>query len=195
MTLLILVTAGLAIALGYFLWAGANTLSAEFHLTGNATLAKGLTNRTASESFQIGQNSFPAFDRTYTNGSGAQQATIYFANSYTIAGAANQDIDLTGALTDDMGQTVSNAVIKELLVAIDTPDGVMSVRVGPQGVANAWQGPFGGTVATSYETVYDVQRWTNSWNGWAVTAGTGDILRLNNPGGTAITVHVVILGA
>jgi len=63
-------------------------------------------------------------------------------------------------------------------------------------VTNAFPGPWsGGSGATVYEDVYTVGRWTNPFTGWTVTAGTGDILGLYNPGATPITVHVLVIGA
>jgi hypothetical protein len=195
-TLLILIAVGLAAYLALTLWAGANTLTGEMHLTGNFTLAKGLANRQAYENMQIGQNGFPAQDITYTDGSGTNQGHIYFCNSYTIAGTTANNIDLNAAVTDDMGQTVTMVVVKEIIVAIDSPDGSMKVRVGPQGQSNPFIGPWsGGQGATVYEDVYTVGRWSMPFAGWTVTAGTGDILGLYNPGATAITVHVLVIGA
>lgn len=189
---IVLVLAALAV---YFALAGADTLTAEFHLTGNALYSKGLANRQAQESFQIGQNAFPALDTTYTTGNGTLQVQRYFCTTYTINAGANQDIDLTGVLVDDLGQTIANAVVKEILVALDAPDGTVKVRVGPQGVTNPFIGPWtGGQGATVYEDVYVAQRWSQPYAGWTVTAGTGDILRINNPGGAAVTIHVVVLG-
>lgn len=174
----------------------ADTYSAAFSLTGTAAVAAGLANRTANQSFAIGSNSFPAAGAvTYTNGGGSSAINKYFIASYSIPATTFQAIDLSGALANDFGAAVVFTHVKELIIAIESPDGTKVVRVGPQNVANAWQGPFsGGAGATVYEDVFDYQRWSNRWTGWAVTAATADLLQIYNPGATAVTVHVAVLG-
>lgn len=170
----------------------ADSLTAQFDTKGVVTVNRDLPNRAVTGSAQIGVNSFPSLVQNYTYGNASGQIMDYSCQQYTIAGSGNQDIDLAGGLSNDISSTITALLIKEIIVALATPDGTAAVRVGPQGVSNPFQGPFGGTVSTSYITVLHSLRLTNPYGGWTVTAGTGDILRINNPGGSSVTINVLI---
>lgn len=171
----------------------ADTLVASFDLKGSVTVSRGLDNRQLSGSAQIGVNDFPSLKLSYTLGEAAGLAEDYMCAKYSIASSANQDIDLSGGLTTDVASSVVGTKIKELIVAIESPDGTKSLRVGPQNVSNGWQGPFGGVGATCYQTVFHHLRWTEPYTGFDITAGTGDILRIHNPGAGTVVAHVLIL--
>ena len=153
-----------------------------------------LDNRQAFSTVQAGQDEYPSLKVTYTAGTGNNQINRRVTKRYTIAGSANQDLDLAASLTDDFGDTITFTKIKELIVSLAAPDGTLKVRVGPQNVTNGWQGPFGGVGASDYVDVFHHQRFVDPFTGFAVTAGTGDILRIHNPGGSSVTVDVVIAG-
>lgn len=172
----------------------ADVLTASFELVGSTNLAKDVANRAASGAVEFGQNDWPDLALEYEHGTGSGQVDKQFVGSYTILTTANQDLDLSGVLVDDFGTTISFTKIKELIVAIDTPGATKSLRVGPQNVTNGWQGFWGGTGATVYDTVDHSMRWSDPYTGKTVTAGTADILRINNPSGVSVTVHVLILG-
>jgi hypothetical protein len=174
----------------------ADTYAANFNLSGQASVDSDLDNRRAYQSVEIGQDEFPSLAVTYASGSATGQIQKYYARRFTIAGGANQDIDLAGSVTSDLvsSGTVTFATVKELIVAIVEPDGTKVIRVGPQNVSNGWQGPFGGVGANDYEQVYHHFRRSNPFSGWTVTAGSADILRIHNPGGSAVDVDVIILG-
>ena len=106
------------------------------------------------------------------------------------------NIDLSGVLADGVGNTgLVFAKIKLAVVALYSPDGTIALRVGPQGVANPWQGPYGGSGATVYKTVkyWDVIDY-DPVTGTTVTAGTGDILGIYNPGGVAVDYQILLAG-
>lgn len=139
-------------------------------------------------------NGFPILRQDLTNGTGSSQAGQLFAKSYTILTTANQDLDLAGVLTNGFGETITFAALKTVVVAIDTPDGSKEVRFGPQGVTNPMQLWFSATTAGFYDRIFDFFVQTNEWTGWAVTGGSADTIRINNPTGSSVTVHVVLIG-
>ena len=165
-------------------------------LTGRGSMAKGLDLSTPTDQVTFGQNNFDQMLTSITGiGTGSSQANQWFHDERSILTTANDDLDLAGGLTSSFGETITFAIVKILVVAIDTPDGSKKLRVGPQAVANAWQGPWGGTGATVYTDVLDWAVLVNDkWTGIAVTAGTGDILRLNNPTGGTVIYRIFIAG-
>jgi hypothetical protein len=101
---------------------------------------------------------------------------------------------LSGSLTDGLGNVISATKLKLLILSVSSPDGTKAIRVGPRGVSNTIQGPWGGTGATVYT---DVTHWHVLYEpvaGWTVTAGTGDILGLYNPGAGSVTYSILLAG-
>lgn len=127
---------------------------------------------------------------------GAVQVNDWHFAEYTINAGANLDIDLTGSTTykNPFGTTLAFTAVKLVAVSVKSPDGAKSVRVGPQNASNAFQGWHGGVGASNYDTVFTSARHVHMLAGWTVAAGTGDILRINNPGGSAVTIRVLIAG-
>lgn len=132
------------------------------------------------------------FNLNYGTSSG--QANQWYAGQRTVTATTADNLDLSGVLTNPVSGTVTLTAVKRVLIQIVSPDGTKSLRVGPQNVSNAWQGPWGGTGATVYETVYEEMDKKNQYSGWAVTAGTGDILGIYNPGATSVTYFIWIIG-
>jgi hypothetical protein len=128
------------------------------------------------------------------HGTGSGQGNVWYLARRTVADGADDDIDLAGGVSDYRGVTITFTAVKRLLIRIVEPDGTKVLRVGPQGVTNGWQGPWGGTGATVYEMVLEETDHRNSFGGWVVTAGTGDILRIHNPGVDPVTYAIWIVG-
>lgn len=119
----------------------------------------------------------------------------------TIAAGATKSIDLIGgADANPFGTALAFTHIKYGLVcnigtvAAGGPDGISSVQVGPRGVANAWQGPWGGVGATVYEEVYWRWEYPGPAAGIAVTAGTGDLFLVKNNGAADVTAMIYLAG-
>lgn len=127
-------------------------------------------------------------------GTASGQANQWYAAQRTVAATTADNLDLSGVLVNPVSGTVTLTAVKRVLVQIVSPNGTKSLRVGPQNVSNAWQGPWGGTGATVYETVYESFDIKNQFGGWAVTAGTGDILGIYNPSLTSVTYFIWIIG-
>jgi len=142
-----------------------------------------------------GDGQMPNCVTTVTSGTGSQQVNQEYLATRSVLTTANDDIDLSGSLTDDDGETITFTKIKKIIVAITDADGTKKLYVGPKGVSNPFIGPWaGGQGATVYEEVFEFQLWINSFAGWTVTAGTGDILRIHNPTGSTITYTLYLEG-
>lgn len=168
-----------------------------FEVVGSATLDNALDLSTPADKLTIGSGGFDSIIASIalSSGTGSGAANQMFHDERTLATTATDSLDLAGGLTNPLGATITFSKIKLMIVAIVSPDGTKALRIGPNNTANAWQGWFGGTGANVYETVYDmVARWDfyGSWT--SVTAGTGDLLIINNPSAGSVTYNILLVG-
>lgn len=126
-------------------------------------------------------------------GTGDGQADTVFIDQRTISASSSEELDLSGSLTDPLGGAAVFAEIAAIEVraaAGNTND----VVVGGAS-SNAFVGPFGAadnTIAVAPGAVLVLH---HPAGGWAVTAGTGDLLQVANGGsGSAVTYDIVIVG-
>jgi hypothetical protein len=148
-----------------------------------------------------------SYSLSTSNGTGANgTADLKYSAKYTINGNQSQDIDLAGNLTDRFGATITFARIKCLHVRVlGTADDSASTG-GPVDVG-------GGTAGAQFVNWISVNTAKVRVGGsagrkgclhlscddataYAVTATTGDILRLTNVHATnAVKVAVVLIGS
>lgn len=165
-------------------------LDAVFGLSGSGTLTSALDLSTPTDSIAIGDGNFDAISLTFADGNGDEEAQSWWHDERTVAATTADNIDLAGTLSGVLGGTVTALKVKWIVVAIDAPDGVKTLRVGPRNQANAWQGPWGGTGATVYQDVTHHLALFEPYAGWTVTAGTGDVLGVYNPSAVSVTYRI-----
>jgi hypothetical protein len=129
------------------------------------------------------------------NGTGAGKADRMFADTRTLAASATEDLDLSGSLLDALGGSAAFVRIKGLVIAAAKTN-TNNVVFGAAS-SNAWAALLNstgtitlrpGAAACFMAGVADT--------GWAVTAGTGDILKVaNSAGGTGVNYDIVVIGA
>lgn len=170
----------------------ANTLTATLSISGQGTFEKDTDLTSLIESFSIGSNDFDAITTEWTNGTSSNQANSMWTDERTLATTTTDSLDLAGGLTDAFGATITFAVLKCILIAIDAPDGTKALRVGPRSVANAFIGPWGD--ASDFVTVHKTFYIEEPYTGWTVTAGTGDLLIINNNTASSVTYRILLLG-
>ncbi len=128
-------------------------------------------------------------------GTGANQADRIFHDTRTLTASANEDLDLAGVLVDAFGATLTFARVKALVIAADAAN-TNNVIVG-----NAATNPFLTWVGAATHTVTVrpggmLALACSDATAYAVTAGTGDLLRIANSGaGTSVTYSIVLVGA
>jgi hypothetical protein len=128
----------------------------------------------------------------FEDGSGAGQASKMFSARRSINASSNDDIDLSGALVNDMGDPVVFTAIKAILVR-HVSGGNAAVIGGA--ATNPFVGPFGAGTHTIAVPVGGEMLIANpTAGGWTVTAGTGDLLRIANGAGSTLVVDVTIIG-
>lgn len=153
-----------------------------------------------SETLDLGSRS-SAMTQTYkavlTDGTGAGQADKVFHDQRTLAASATENLDLAGVLTDPLGTALTFARVKALIVkaaAANTND----VVVGGD-VTNTFFGPFADEtdgIRIRPGGVLCIACGEADATGFAVAAGTGDLLKfLNGGAGTPVTYDVTIIGA
>lgn len=153
---------------------------------------------TLSGSGDLGTPEAPVSTRTlieFADGSGSGQANKVFADQRTIGASSNESLDLAGSLVDPLGATLTFTKIKALL-AKAAAGNTNNVVIGGAG-SNTWVGPFGDATDTIAVKPGGVALLVApDAAGWAVTASTGDILKIANSGGTTgVTYDIVIIGA
>jgi len=129
---------------------------------------------------------------TFSNGTGANKAQAVFADNRSLAASASEDLDLSGALVDVYGNTISFATIKAILVVADSTNG-STLSIG-----GAATNAFVNWVANASDIVKirsggflllaapDV-------TGYPVTAGTGDLLHIANDDAGAGAIYDIML--
>ena len=129
------------------------------------------------------------------DGTGADFADqIYHSSGRSLAASANETFDLAGGISDKFGNTLTMATVKLLYVKNTSAEGT-NIEIG--GATNAWEGWT--TTATSTITVGGggmVALFDPTANAQEVTAGTGDILKIENlDGSNSATYDILIIGA
>lgn len=128
------------------------------------------------------------------DGSGLGQASKSWGDKRTLAGAAVDALDLAGVLTDAFGQSITFASVKAIIVAAAASN-TDEVQIG--GGSNAFASflgdptdqivlrPGGLLVLVAPDAA-----------GYAVTASTGDILRITNASASdQADYEIIIIGA
>jgi hypothetical protein len=132
-------------------------------------------------------------DKAIADGTGAAQADLSWHDIRTLAATSNDDLDLSGVLTDIFGATVAMAKLKMLYIENPTTnDG--NLEIGAAGT-NPIVGFFadisdkitikpGGFVLIASPTVA----------GYAVAAGSADVLRVRNAGSVSVNYTIIAIG-
>jgi len=132
------------------------------------------------------------FAQAMANGSGAGQISQVFSDIRTLALSANEDLDLAGSLVNGLGATVTFTAIKGIVVLADAGNGD-NIEVGgaaANGLIN-WVGDASDKIVVEPGGCFAL--FTPSAAGYAVTAGTGDLLRITNADGAASANYTIIL--
>ncbi len=126
-----------------------------------------------------------------TSGTGNYQADLMYAATRTLATGATDNLDLSGVLTDPLGTVI--AAVEIVAILIRAAAGNTTILTVGNGT-NPFVGPFGAGAQTVAVPPGGAFQAVNPQAGWAVTAGTGDILRITNASGASATYDIVILG-
>ncbi len=119
------------------------------------------------------------------------QADALFSDQRDLVAAADEDLDLSGALNDAFGVPFAPEEIVAIYVrASDTNTDIIELSVP---AANGFNGPFRGAdegVAINPGDVFMAV----SKDGWPVTDATADLLNVSNPGAAVASYDIVLAG-
>lgn len=167
------------------------TLSSKVQVSAVANLTETLDIGTRSANLP------KVYSATLANGTAAGQADRVFADTRTLAASATENLDLAGGtLTDPFGNVLTFARVKAIIVAAAAGN-TNDVIVGGD-VTNTFFGSFADetdAVRIRPGGVFAMLCGAADAVGYAVVAGTGDLLKvLNSAGGTSVTYDVIIIG-
>jgi len=137
-----------------------------------------------------------SWEQTLTNGDAANKAQVQWHDERTLNAGASESLDLAGALSCAFG-VVTFTKIKGIAIRVTTATANYSIQVG-----GGSDGKGTNAVATLFGAADDVLKiqasgmllLTAPVDGYAVTAGSGDILRVHNPSAGAVTYQIAIWG-
>jgi hypothetical protein len=135
----------------------------------------------------------PASDPiVFGSGTGTGKADLAYDADRTLASNTSESIDLAGVLADAFGTTITAAKLKA--VEIENPaTNTTNITIGGA-ASNTFLGWFGD--ATDVIVLKPGDRFViASPVGWAVTAGTADLLKVANAAGASNTYRIKLIGA
>jgi hypothetical protein len=143
----------------------------------------------------VGDASQLSYDEQLASGTAVDQADRIWSDQRTVAGAANDDLDLTALTHTVFGSTltVTLAKVKAILIVNTSTTSGDLLRVDSS-VTNGFTGATGGSATSLLEIGADSScLLASKKDGWTVD-GTHKVLRVHNPTADAITYDIVILG-
>jgi len=131
------------------------------------------------------------------DGTGANEADLFWCRPRTVASGANDDIDVYGALTDEFGATINAAEIVGLIVLNEPVSGAANTTNLTIGNAsNPFEGFLGGTSPTIGPIppggFFCIGAGHASGIG-SVSAGSTDEIRVANSAGASNTYQLALL--
>lgn len=123
---------------------------------------------------------------TFSDGVGAAMFDKLYAASRTLSGSS-EDLDLSGVLADLYGGTITAARVKCLYVKnLSTTNNIV---IGGDGT-NPWATLLNSTGTLTLPPLAWVVVATPDATGWAITAGTGDILQVAGTSGQSYEIGI-----
>jgi hypothetical protein len=128
------------------------------------------------------------------NGTSANQANMVFSDTRTLTASSTESLDLSGSLTDAYGATIVFTKIVGIIVSASSAN-TNNVLVG-----GAASNAFINWVSDSTDKIVirpggTFALFSNDATGYAVTADTGDLLKIaNSSSGTSVTYDIILIG-
>jgi len=135
------------------------------------------------------------YQAVLSSGTAAGMSDLVFHDTRTINASSNEDLDLAGSLVDAFGATLTFVKIKGLIVSAAAAN-TNNVVVGAA-ASNQWVALLNstGTVQVRPGATFAAFAGQADATGYAVVAGTGDLLRVaNGAAGTAVTYDIIVIG-
>lgn len=150
-----------------------------------------------ANSVDVGNVTYPlnqVISTTFTNGTGDDQANEAFSDTRTLTASSTEDLDFAGGFTDAFGNTLTFTKVKALIVtaaAANTNDVLVGGASSNQ--LDTFFGDATDVVAVKPGGTFAL--FAPQSAGYAVTASTGDLLKVaNSAGGTSVTYTIIVIG-
>jgi len=136
-----------------------------------------------------------AFPQDLTDGTGANQANKMYVATRTLVASASEDLDLSGALTNQFGDTISFTAIKGIKITLLPTTAASSITIGAA-ASHAWVGFLGSATDTiTIRNGYSFGLLGTDAAGMTVTNASSDILTVtNNDSGLSATYTIMLYG-
>lgn len=152
----------------------------------NSELRKSLDNRDVRDPVST------THTLSLASGSGAESGNMVWHDQRTVATGANDDIDLSGGITDAFGDSITFTKIRYIEIKNESTNDTLTIGGAANPVANV-----SGTVQKSGSNYPGIFVMTApDASGLAVTAGSADELRITHDGDTSnsVTYEITIAG-
>ncbi len=143
------------------------------------------------------------FTDTLATGTAIDCADRLYAATRTLSATTGEDLDLAASLSDAFGASLTFARVKMLYVALNQTTAGYTLQVGGSGSqtgATATTNQFINWVASATDIV-NVRGggafllYTPDVTAYAVTAATGDLLKVYNPNAGTVSYDIIVIGA
>lgn len=135
------------------------------------------------------------YTKKFTNGSGLNQADLIWHDQRTLSASASENLDLAAVLTDAFGTTLTFLRVKALIIAAAAGN-TNNVEVGGHATAAFVNWVKDATDIVVVRPGGVLCLIAPDATAYAVTATTGDMLKVaNSAGSTSVTYDVIIVGA
>jgi len=132
-------------------------------------------------------------EQTLKNGTAANLYDLQYAGERTVLTAANDDIDLAGAISDAMGTTITAAELVAVFIINKAKDGTANTTSLTIGGSTAGVPGFTTAVATIPPGGWYMIGGPGAAGLATITAATGDILRVTNGSGASNKYQIAVL--
>lgn len=131
-------------------------------------------------------------NQSYSQGTGNNQFDqVYFGDLSVVNSGTPKDLDLIGGgLTQPDGSAFAPVKIVEMIIV--NKDATQTLTIG--GGSNPWVSWLGGTTPTVVIPPSGHLSISAPLGGWAVTAGSADILRISTGAGTNVPFTIALKG-
>jgi hypothetical protein len=150
------------------------------------------SNTAASDLTSLNEDVAIAFSQAITNGTGSNQANQFWSDQRTLLASASETLDLSGSLVSSFGSTIVGTKLKGIIISAAAAN-TNNVIVG-NNAANDLVWCFGAVTHTLVIPPGGCFAFYNPGNGFTITAGTGDLIKVaNSAAGTSVTYNVAMV--
>jgi hypothetical protein len=132
------------------------------------------------------------YEQAFATGTASECCDLDFHDTRSLANSATEDLDLAGGLTNAFGVTLTFAKIKAIIIKNNSSTQTLSVGGAAATQFINWVGAANDVINIPPEGFFCL---IAPLAGFAVTAGTGDLLKIaNGAAGDVTTYDIILLG-